>query len=195
MRLGGTLGLAGTDRFIPDFYDIPEFGYGFGNDVTGREAWERENQGIQPEIDSSISMGFDTLTQSWETGPLDGNSLLVTLSSYYQPTRESWFGDISVDAQHYIRLYRTVNIGLRAAWGQSFGDEWKRPFYVSSVDNLRGVPWYQFNYLTSGAYALGGAELQVPLDGLIRLLIFQNIEGIAGVDAGSLLSPSVRRGA
>ena len=91
MRLGGTLGLAGTDRFIPDFYDIPEFGYGFGNDVTGREAWERENLGIQPEIDSSISLGFDTLTQSWETGPLDGNSLLVTLSSYYQPTRESWF--------------------------------------------------------------------------------------------------------
>lgn len=188
MRVGGSLGLAGTDRFIPDFYDIPEFGYGFGNDVTGREAWERENEGIQPEIDSSISIGFDTLTQSWETGPLDGNSLLATLSTYYQPTRQSWFGDVTVDAQHYIRLYKTVNLGLRGAWGQSFGDEWKRPFYVSSVDNLRGVPWYQFNYLTSEAYALGGAELQIPLDGLIRLLIFQNIEGIGGIDAGSLFS-------
>lgn len=180
MRVGGSLGLAGTDRFIPWWLD------NFGNDATGRAAWKQENAGVEPEIDASVHLGFDTLKQSWETGPLDGNSVVATLSSYYQPTRESWFGDVQVDAQHYIRLYKTVNLGLRAGWGQAFGDEWKRPFYVSSVDNLRGVPWYQFDYLISNKYAVGQAELQVPLDGLVRLLIFQNIEGIAAVDAGSL---------
>ncbi|HVO31804.1 MAG TPA: hypothetical protein VMV18_13750, partial [bacterium] len=133
-------------------------------------------------------LGFDTLTQSWETGPLDGNSLLATVSTYYQPTRNSWFGQYQVDGEHYIRVYKTANIGFRVAWGESFGDEWKRPFYVSSVDNLRGVPYFSYDYLIQNKYLVGQAELKVPLNGLIRLLIFQNIEGIAAVDAGSVFN-------
>ena len=187
-RLGGSLGLAGTRRFIPSFFNLPEFGYGFGSDITGRKSWEHQNAGVAPEIDGSLSLGFDTLTQSWETGPLDGNSLIATVSSFYQPTHNSWFGQYQVDGEHYIRLYKTVNLGIRAAWGESFGDEWKRPFYVSSTDNLRGVPYFQYQYLIANKYAVGNAELQVPLDGLIRLLIFQNIEGIAAVDAGSVFN-------
>ncbi len=185
-RIGASFGLAGTSRSIPSIAEDDSQNLGFGNDVTGRQAWERKNVGVEPEIDASVSVGFDTLIQSWETGPLSGDSVVATVSTYFQPTRGSWFGDVGVDAQHYLRLYKTVNLGLRAAWGQAFGDEWLRPFWVYSFYNLRGVPYYQIGYLVNEKYTLAQAELQVPLDGLIRLLIFQNIEGIAAIDAGSV---------
>ena len=190
-RVGGSLGVAATNRFIPSFWADQaayDSGIGFGNDVTGAAAWSKANSGVAPEIDSTFSVGYDTLAQSWQVGPLDGTSVLGSVSAYYQPTRNEWFGQYQIDAEHFFRLYKLVKFGVRGAWGESFGDTWKRPFYVSSVDNLRGVPYYEFNYLIANRYLVGNAELQVPLDGLIRLAIFQNIIGVAAVDAGSVFN-------
>ena len=179
-RVGTTVGLAGNERFIPGWLD------NFANEAQ-RTAWEERNAGIEPEVDTAVSTGYDTLNWSMETGPLHGTSALVTASSYYQPGRAVWHGDLQLDVQRYFRLYRTANLGFRFAGGRALGDEWRRPFYISSVDNLRGVPWHAFEYLIADQYAIGQAELQVPLNSLIRFFLFQNVEGIAAIDVGSLV--------
>ena len=179
MRVGTGLGVSATNRTIPEW--LRNFA-----SRQDRLAWEARNDGYAAQFDGSVHAGYDSLVWSWETGPLTGSSVLTAANVYYQPARDTWFGDALIDAQRYFRLGSTVALGLRATTGRAYGNEWRRPFYVYSVDNLRGVPWYEYDYLISDSYLVGQAELAVPLNRIIRIAIFNSVIGIAGVDAGSL---------
>lgn len=180
LRVGSGLGVSATDRSVPDWLD------NFENRAQ-RESWRQRNDGTAAQFDSSLHAGYDSLVWSWETGPLTGSSVLATVNGYYQPARDdTWFGDASIDAQRYFRLGSTVALGFRATAGRTLGDEWRRPFYVYSVDNMRGVPWYRYDYLISDAYTIGQAQLALPLNSVLRFALFNSVIGVAGIDAGSL---------
>jgi outer membrane protein assembly factor BamA len=141
-------------------------------------------------VQLSASLGYDTLARSYQTGPLSGNSVLLSGEWNILPFRGSSYGEIQLDAQKYFRIWRTANLHFRAAAGTAFGNQFSRQFFVWPIYNLRGIPFSgtHADKFTGKYYTVGTAELQIPLDRLVRLAIFQNIEGIAAVDVGSVYS-------
>ena len=70
--------------------------------------------------------------------------------------------------------------------GWSFGGPLARQFYLSSFDTLRGVPYGNQDFLLGRHFLFSTAELQVPLNGVIRVLILNDIEAVAGIDFGGV---------
>ena len=80
---------------------------------------------------------------------------------------------------------------LRFAGGTSFAPDsrsavWERTWWLTSADNLRGFAPLDLAYLIGTHYYVANAELQVPLDALIHLLIFDYVEGVAALDFGGV---------
>lgn len=150
--------------------------------------WKKTYGETDGVVQLSAAVGFDTLSRSYQTGPLAGNSALLHGEWNTLPLRGSSYGELQLDLQHYTRLWRTANLGFRAAGGTSFGDQFTRLFSVWPVYNLRGIPFRQSfaDVFVGKNYVVTSAELQFPLDRLIRIAIFQNIEGVAAIDAGSV---------
>jgi hypothetical protein len=92
-----------------------------------------------------------------------------------------------LDAQQYIALplISGANLGLRASAGTAGGGPYAVGYWLSSYDTLRAYTWQDPNLL-GRHFWFGNAELQVPLDGLIRLAVANGVEGVAGVDFGGV---------
>lgn len=179
LRIGTGLGVSTTSREVPVWLD------NFATEDE-RTEWASRNGGWAAQLDATANAGYDTLIRTWGTPPLGGSSVVATVSGYHVPARGTTYGDATLDAQKYVRIGSSTSLGFRATTGRAFGDEWRRPFFVYSSDNLRGVPWYRYDYLISDAYVVGQSELAVPLDRIIRIAFFNGMIGIAGVDAGSV---------
>jgi hypothetical protein len=163
------------------------------------ETWERRNGDLNFSVTPTLRFGYDTIRYDYATGPLAGRSLLLELGGGWVPDRSAVHGFARFDAQQYYQLSRRANLGFRAAVGTSFSPdtrsrEWERTWWLTAADNLRG--FYPLDpELIGRNFYVANAELQVPLDALVRLVIFDYIEGVAALDFGGVFDDWTRSGA
>jgi hypothetical protein len=155
--------------------------------------WEERNGGVNFQASPTVRYGYDTIRYDPYTGPLSGSSLLLELGGGYLPARSALHGFFRADAQKFWQLLGRANFMLRAAGGTSFSPDeksavWEKSFWLTAADNLRGFYPLDVEFLIGHHYYVMNAELQVPLDPLIRLLIFDNIEGVAALDFGGVFN-------
>jgi hypothetical protein len=153
--------------------------------------WEERNGGVNPLIQPTLRYGYDTMRFDPATGPVDGSSLLLEVGGAYLPTQSAVTGFVRADAQRFWRLAGRSNFSLRFAGGSSFApnersEAWEKSFWLTAADNLRGFYPLDNSWLIGQGYYVMNAELQVPLDPLIRLFIFDYIEGVAALDFGGV---------
>lgn len=171
--------------------------FDINGDTTKYDQWDAIYGDPDGIVQLSAAVGYDTLARSYATGPLHGNSVILSTEYNILPLRGAGYGEVQLDAQKYFRVWRTANLHFRGAAGASYGNQFTRQFYVWPIYNLRGIPFSstQSENFIGTYYTVGTSELQVPLDRLIRLAIFQNIEGIAAIDVGSVFDDPADYGA
>jgi hypothetical protein len=158
----------------------------------GRTAnWNARNGGVNFNLQPAVRFGYDTIRYDYATGPLAGRSLLLELGGGWLPGLGAVHGFAHLDAQQYFQLAGRANLGFRASVGTSFapdatGRTWQRTWWISSADNLRGFYPFDVEDLVGRHYYVANAELQFPLDPLVRLFIFDYIEGVAALDFGGV---------
>lgn len=164
-------------------------------DVTPEtyDEWWRQNGGTHFTASPTVRFGYDTIRYDYGTGPLAGSSLLLELGGGWIPDRSAVHGFARADAQHYFQLSRRTNLGLRAALGTSFSPNsrsrnWERNWWLTAADNLRGFYPLDVENLIGENFYVANAELQVPLDGLVRLAIFDYLEAVAALDFGAVFN-------
>jgi hypothetical protein len=195
-RVEAELTVGGVERYCLESFvsDLLDACSGQGSVVSPIYAsdadWRTRNGGVQFTVSPVLRFGYDTIRYDFATGPLVGHSLLAELGGGWLPGRQAVHGFAHVDAQKYFQLGRRANIGFRLAAGTSFSPDdrseiWERSWWLTSADNLRG--FYPLDEETIGRnFYVANAELQLPLDALVRLAIFDYIEGVAAVDFGGV---------
>lgn len=195
-RVDVELVLGGVERWcLTDFsggsaYDCNGIQSAGGAYATS-EAWREVNGGTAPSVSASIRAGHDTLRYDPLTGPLRGASALAEVGGQWLPTREAVTGSFRFDLQRYWQLAGRANFMLRAAGGTSFSPDarsraWEKSWWVSAPDNLRGFYPFETGFLVGPHFYVANAELQVPLDPILKLRIFDYVEGVAAVDFGGV---------
>ena len=153
--------------------------------------WHDRNDGVNFNAQPAVRFGYDTIRYDYATGPLAGNSLILELGGGYLPQKRAVHGFAHLDAQQYFQLIGRANLGFRAAVGTTFAPNersrtWQKTWWLSSGDNLRGFTPFDTEHLVGRHYYVANAELQFPLDPLVRLFIFDYIEGVAALDFGGV---------
>ncbi|HET6440041.1 MAG TPA: hypothetical protein VFG59_18390 [Anaeromyxobacter sp.] len=172
-----------------------------GSPYASTADWRRQNGGTNPVLTPALRYGYDSVRYHPTAGPLDGSSLLVEVGGGWLPTREAVHGFARLDAERYFQIVGRSRFWTRLALGASFSPGgrsrlWERSWWLTPEDNLRGYGPGDIAFLIGTHYYVANAELQVPLDPLLHLAIFQYMSGIAGVDFGGVFSSwSARRDA
>jgi outer membrane protein assembly factor BamA len=167
---------------------------GAPTDANAQSAnWRGQNGGVNFTISPTLRYGYDTVRYDLATGPVAGSSLVLELGGGYLPGRGAVHGFLRADAQKYWQLLGRSNLMLRFAGGTTFSpneksEVWERSWWLTSADNLRGFYPLDLEYLIGQHYYVLNAELQFPLDPLVRLLIFDYMEGVAALDFGSVFN-------
>ncbi|HSM93545.1 MAG TPA: hypothetical protein VLT47_11730 [Anaeromyxobacteraceae bacterium] len=154
-------------------------------------SWRQVNGGTAMMVAPTVRGGYDTLRYDPLTGPLRGTSLLGELGAQWLPSRQTANGFFRFDAQHFWQLAGRANLMLRLAGGTSFSptsraSTWEKSWWLSAPDNLRGFYPFDTAYLVGPHYWVANAELQLPLDPVLKLLIFDYVEGVAALDFGGV---------
>jgi hypothetical protein len=154
-------------------------------------AWRRVNGGTAPAASTTFRAGYDTIRYDPYTGPLHGTSLLAELGGQWLPDRQAVTGHFRFDVQRFWQLAGRANIMLRAAAGTSFSPDrtsraWEKSWWLSAPDNLRGFYPFDTAFLVGPHYWVANAELQVPLDPVLKLALFDYVEGVAALDFGGV---------
>jgi outer membrane protein assembly factor BamA len=149
-----------------------------------------EIRGFDPQAELSLAYGWDT-TRYGAGGAIGGTSILLEFGGGDIPTRgsEGLYGYVQTDAIQTFKIIGRSRLNLRAALGAAQGSRFGRRFYLSSFDNLRGFRWGDSRLLGDGYY-VAQAELQFPLDVLIRFAFFSGITGVVGFDFGGVVDSS-----
>ncbi|HSD19782.1 MAG TPA: hypothetical protein VLC54_07090 [Anaeromyxobacter sp.] len=197
-RLEAELTLGGVERYcLTDFSgSVTLLCEGIaitGGPYQSTADWENRNGGVNFQVSPTLRYGYDTIRYDQYTGPLAGGSLLLELGGGYLPGRSALHGFFRLDAQKFWQLLGRSNFMLRAAGGTAFSlDEaskvWEKNFWLTAADNLRGFYPLDTEFLIGQHYYVMNAELQFPLDTLIRLLIFDYLEGVAALDFGGVFN-------
>jgi hypothetical protein len=196
-RVEAELTVGGVQRYCPvEFTNVLALSCGdlFPTATSvypDREAWEQRNGSVNLTVSPTLRWGYDTIRYDYATGPLVGHSVLAEVGGGYLPGRSAVHGFAHLDAQKYFQLGRRANIGFRAAAGTSFSPNersrlWERSWWLTAADNLRGFYPLDVENLIGRNFYVANAELQLPLDSLVRLVIFDYVEGVAGLDFGSV---------
>ena len=140
-----------------------------------------------------VRYGYDSVRYHPTAGPIDGSSFLLELGGGWLPTRSAVHGFARMDAERYFQLIGRTRLWTRLALGTSFspGGEsrlWERSWWLDAADNLRGYGPGDEAFLIGRNYYVANAELQVPLDPIVHLVLFEYISGIAGVDFGGVFN-------
>ena len=77
------------------------------------------------------------------------------------------------------------NFGLKASAATSGLGTYATGYWLSSYDTIRAYPWGS-EELLGRHYWVTTAELQVPLDVIIRLALASSVEGVAALDFGGV---------
>jgi hypothetical protein len=197
-RVEAELSLGATQRYcLTDFSGEVVLSCGgvqlAGSPYRSTADWRRRNGGLNVNLTPSVRYGFDSVRYHPTAGPIDGSSLLVELGGGWLPGRGAVHGFARGDAEHYFQLWGRTRLWTRAAAGWSFSPGgrsrlWERSWWVDPADNLRGYGPGDVGFLIGTHYYVANAELQVPLDPVLHLAIFQYVTGIAGVDFGGVFS-------
>ncbi|MFL5275912.1 MAG: hypothetical protein ACJ79T_05540 [Myxococcales bacterium] len=155
--------------------------------------WDRRNGGVNPQLGPTFRYGFDTVRYDAFTGPISGSSALFELGGNYLPWRRAVSGFARADVARWFQLAGRANFSFRGAVGTSFAPDdnsrtWARSWWLTSADNLRGFYPLDLTYLIGQHFYVANAELQVPLDPIVRLAIFDYIEGVAAMDFGGVFN-------
>lgn len=187
----GSLSVGGLDFFLYDgteacLQDPDCIRNNTASDDAGGvlDQWEQSNDDVRFQLEPSVSLGHNTIRYHPQTGPFMGHSLLLTGTYDWQPFRENGYANIRFDAEKYFSLWGRTNFFLRGGTGYTFGSRFARSFFLSSFDTIRGVQWGTFDYLLGRSFFFTTAELQFPLNFLVRVP-FLDLEGITGVDFGA----------
>lgn len=161
-------------------------------------AWRARNGGVHAMVSPVVRFGYDTVRYDQLTGPLDGGAVLLEAGAGWFPGLSSAHGFTRAELARWWQLSGRANLMLRVAGAGTFaGDErgrqWERTWWVSSADNLRGYVEFETDYLVGRNYWVGNLELQVPLDAVLRLFIFDQIEGVAALDFGGVFDRATSR--
>jgi hypothetical protein len=172
-----------TRSFFNDFaYD--RFGFPLAN-VPASEL--EEIRGFDPQSELSVAYGWDT-TRYGIGGAIGGSSILLQFGGGTIPTRglEGLYTWVQADAIRTFKIIGRSRFNIRAALGAAQGSRFGRHFYLSSFDNLRGFRWGDARLLGDGYY-VGQAELQFPLDVIVRIALFSGLTGVVGFDFGGVV--------
>jgi hypothetical protein len=195
-RLEGELIVGGVER-----YCLTDFSGDTVSDCNGlqlpsaayatSEEWRDVNGGTALSLSASFRAGHDTLRYDPLTGPLRGTSLLAEVGTQWLPSRQATTGYFRFDAQQFWQLAGRANVMLRLAGGTSFAPtrdarSWEKSWWVSAPDNLRGFYPFDTGYLVGPHFYVANAELQFPLDPILKLQIFDYMEGVAALDFGGV---------
>jgi hypothetical protein len=158
---------------------------------SSTDRWRSSNGGVTPSVSTTFRAGYDTIRYDPLTGPLRGLSLLGEVGGQWLPERGTTTGFFRFDAQQYWQLVGRANFMLRAAGGTSFSPDrasraWEKSWWVSAPDNLRGFYPFDTNFLVGPNYYVANAELQFPLDPILRLQLFDYLEGVVALDFGGV---------
>jgi hypothetical protein len=161
-------------------------------------AWRAENGGVHPIVTPVLRYGLDTVRYDQLTGPLDGGAVLLEVGGGWLPDLGSAHGFVRAELARWWQLAGRANIMLRVAGAGAFspnevGRRWERSWWVSSADNLRGYYPFEDSYLVGRNYYVANLELQVPLDAVVRLFFFDQIEGVAALDFGGVFDRAESR--
>ncbi len=183
----GDLKIGGVDYFLQedsrDYLRNPERNPAGQNLLP---AWEEQRDGIRFQTETSARIGYDTIRYHPGTGPLAGGSAMLEGTLGVQPFEEELFGNVRLDGERYFPIWGRTHFFLRGGAGSSFGGDLARQFFLSSFDTIRGVEFGNENWLLGSHFLFSTAEVQFPLNALIRLVLFTDIEGIVGVDFGGV---------
>lgn len=195
-RLEAELVVGGVERYcLTDFSSVTATTcngiQGAGPVYSSSADWRAQNGGMAASVSTTLRAGRDTIRYDPFTGPLRGTSVLGELGSQWLPSRETVTGFFRFDAQHFWQLSGRANFMLRLAGGTSFSPnrrsrEWEKSWWVSAPDNLRGFYPFDTAFLVGPHYWVANAELQVPLDPVVKLRIFDYVEGVAALDFGGV---------
>ncbi|MEQ1501559.1 MAG: tolB protein precursor protein [Myxococcota bacterium] len=185
--LQGDWSLGGADYFLYSSEALladPELN-GTGRDLFLE--WVAANRGVRLQTEAALRLGIDTTRYHPKTGPVAGTSVLFEAGGGVQPVTGEAFGNLRVDAQQYVPIpfVSGGNLGLRASGATSGGGTYAVGYWLSSYDTIRAYNWGDPGLL-GRHYWFGNAELQVPLDVLVRLAVASGIEGVAGIDFGAV---------
>jgi WD40-like Beta Propeller Repeat len=182
-RVEGSVRLMGVQRSFFDNFAYDRFGSPIANLPASDLA---QIKGGDPEGTAQVSYGWDT-TRYGPGGAIGGTSFEATLGAGDLPTRgnDGFFAFFQEDLIQSIRLVGRSKIDLRVASGLAQGSRFGRRFFLSSFDNLRGFQFGDARLLGDGYY-VGQAELQIPLDIIIRFAFFSGITGVVGWDFGGV---------
>ena len=153
--------------------------------------WRARNGGLAFSASPTIRFGYDTIRYDYATGPLAGHSLMFELGGAWIPARQATTGWARTDAEQYFQLGRRANLGFRLALGSSFSPDlrsqtWERSWWISAPDNLRGFSQFDYPDVIGRNYYVANAELQIPLDSILHLFIFDFVEAVAAFDFGGV---------
>ncbi|HZX94147.1 MAG TPA: hypothetical protein VFE90_06495 [Myxococcales bacterium] len=183
-RVDASLRLMGVTRTFQSTFAFDRFGSPIANVPTSDLA---EIAGTDPQGEINLAYGWDT-TRYGLGGANGGSSILTQFGAGAIPTRggDGLYTYVQTDAIHTIKIIGRSKISARAAVGLAQGSRFGRKFFLSSFDNLRGFQWGDSRLLGDGYY-VGQAELNFPLDVLIRFAFFSNITGVVGFDFGGVV--------
>ena len=186
-RLDGSARLMGVTRSFFDNFAYDRFGTPAANVPASDLA---EIRGSDPQGEFSLAYGWDT-TRYGPGGAMGGTSLLLQFGLGAIPTRgpDGFYTYLQEDAIQTFKIIGRSKLNLRVATGAAQGSRFGRTFYLSSFDNLRGFRWGDARLLGDGYY-VGQAELNFPLDVLIRFAFFSGITGVVGFDFGGVVDSS-----
>jgi hypothetical protein len=156
--------------------------------LAGRDLltdWEARNKGLRWNNEGSISLGHSTIGYHRATGPISGNSLLVSHSIGVQPFDDVAYQQTRVDAEQYVQIVGAMNFMLRGAFGTTFGDRHAPQFFLSSFHTLRGVPFGDTDYLLGREFFYSTAELQFPIATFVEFPLI-DLEGVLASDFGGV---------
>jgi hypothetical protein len=193
-RVEAELSLGGVQRYcLTDFDSVSLLSCGTAVDPAQAGTWERANGGVNPQIVPTLRYGYDTVRFDLRAGPISGDSFLLEVGGGWLPWRSAVYGFARTDAMRYWQISGRMKLLLRLALGTSFapnetGRVWARSWWLTAGDNLRGYSPFDLAYLIGRNYYVANAELQVPLDPLIRFALFDGILGVAALDFGGVFN-------
>lgn len=187
--------VGGVQRYCPTDYTVEQVLDCGGPAVTGdaAAAWERSNGGVTPQLGPTFRFGYDTVRYDLRAGPISGDAVLLELGGGWLPWRSAVHGFARVDAMKYLRLIGRSKLMFRIGSGTSFAPDetgrlWARTWWLTSADNLRGYGPFDLAYLTGRNYYVVNAELQLPLDPVIHLVLFDGLYAVAAMDFGGVFN-------
>lgn len=157
--------------------------------TAGLREWNASRGGMDLEGLASVRLGYDTTRFQFPGGAFGGGSVLLELGAGYLPLRQQPHAYSMLDSQYHLKLLGIAVAHLRLAGGYSAGSVFGRQFFLSSFDNLRNFQPLDRRLLGT-MFVVGNADLEFPLDRIVRLAFITNVKAVLGLDVGSVATDS-----